>query len=143
MKSSLIAIAIPVAAAIAVVGCSRDPPKLTTAQIDQLFQTQHAITQEQAALGRGRDALEEDRRRWAERSRRDPIIAMSLEGAASLIACSLPMFIVGILLATRRHIQDVDPAETLNVIEIMSGEPELFASYASPRGPASFPKEGT
>ena len=140
MKSSLIAIA--VAVAVAVVGCSRDPPELTTEQIDQLFQTQHAVAEEQAALGRGRDALEEDRRRWAERSRRDPIIAMSLEGAAMLIACSLPMLIVGILLATRRHVQDVDPAETLHMIEVMAGEPELLSSYASPKTPASFPKEG-
>src|SRR6056297_3614329 len=105
MKNSLIAIAVAVVAATATVGCSRDPPKLTKEQIDRLFQTQHAVAEEQAALGRGRDALEEDRRRWAERSRRDPIIAMSLEAAAMLVACSLPMLIVGILLATRRHIQ--------------------------------------
>ncbi|MCD0458639.1 hypothetical protein [Roseiconus lacunae] len=140
MKSDSIPFA--VAIIIATVGCGRDPPKLTQDQVEQLFDAQKTLAEEQAALGRGRDALEEDRRRWAERQRTDPIIAMSIQGAAMLIACSLPMAILALLLASRRRSENVDSANILEAIELVSNRSEMLPNRSTKEKLASPAKGG-
>ena len=118
------------------VGCNKDPPGLTGRQVDQFLDTQQKLADEQATLGLGRDALEADRRRWAERDRRDPIIAESIQGAVVLIACSLPMLIVAVLLWPKRD-SDAEPAiDTPELIELLSREERLLAQQQSKKSTA-------
>lgn len=56
---------------------------------------------ERAEIGHQRDLLEEDRRTWSQRERRDPIIAAAVNTLGLLAACSLPLILVAMLLWKR------------------------------------------
>ena len=116
-------------------GCNKDPPGLTGRQVDQFLETQSKLADEQADLGRGRDALEADRRRWAERDRRDPIIAKSIQGAVVLTACSLPMLIVAVLLWPKRDSEAAPEIDTPALIELLSRDNPLIADHRQPESP--------
>ncbi|MDM4018165.1 hypothetical protein [Roseiconus lacunae] len=136
-------IAVAVLAMVITSGCGRaPPPNLTAEQVDQILDTQSTLAQEQAALGRGRDALEEDRRRWAERERHDPIIAVSIQSAAVLVACCLPMVIVALLLASRRLVDIEKPEETLRLVELLAKDSNLPADRLLGKKPASLSRKG-
>ncbi|MCD0462152.1 hypothetical protein [Roseiconus lacunae] len=126
MKASHIAVA--VLAVVITSGCGRaPPPNLTAEQVDQILDTQSMLAKEQAALDRGRDALEEDRRRWADRDRREPIIAESIKGAAVLLVCSLPMVIVAhLLLGLVRSTSNELPVEMTELKRMIGSDPELL-----------------
>lgn len=109
---------------VGVVGCPETRSTLTGSQVDVFLDVQQTIADEQAALGQGRDALEADRRLWASRQRSDPIIAMSIQSAAILIACCLPMVLVAFLLwRGGEAASDTDVTETM-LIELLNQEPK-------------------
>ena len=124
-----------------IVGCNKDPPGLTGRQVDKFLDTQQKLANEQAALGRGRDALESDRRRWSERDRRDPIIAQSIQGVGILIACSLPMLIVAVLLWQKRDSEAAPAIDTPELIDLLSRDDLLIADRRQPESPAALPSE--
>ena len=135
------AIIVAVVIGLAMVGCKKEPPGLTGRQVDQFLNTQEKLANEQTALGRGRDSLEADRRRWAERERQDPIIAESIQGAVVLIACSLPMFIVAVLLWPKRN-SDASPAiDTPELIELLSRDDLLIVDQRHPKSPTALPSD--
>lgn len=92
---------------VAIAGCGdggRSEPGLTSDQTDQFLHVQQSLTNEQATLSRGRDALEQDRRTWDERERRDPIVANAIYATGMLIACVLPLVLVMLLLWNNRNV---------------------------------------
>ena len=112
---------------VGVVGCPETRSTLKGTQVDAFLDVQQTIANEQAALGKGRDALEADRRTWASRQRSDPIIAVSIQSAAILIACCLPMVLVAFLLYRGEDDSfDDDLTETM-LIEILEQEPKRLS----------------
>ena len=112
---------------VGVVGCPETRSTLTGTQVDAFLDVQKILADEQAALGQGRDNLETDRRTWASRQRFDPIIAMSIQSAAILIACCLPMVLVAFLLYRGEDDSfDDDLTETM-LIEILEQEPKRLS----------------
>ncbi|TWU09895.1 hypothetical protein [Allorhodopirellula heiligendammensis] len=93
---------------VAIAGCGdggRSEPGLTSDQTDQFLSVQQSLTNEQATLSRGRYELEQDRRTWDARERRDPIVANSIYATGMLIACVLPLAIVMLLLWNNRNVE--------------------------------------
>lgn len=116
---------------IGVVGCPETRSTLTGTQVDAFLDVQKSLADEQAALGKGRDDLETDRRTWASRQRSDPIIAMSIQSAAILIACCLPMVLVAFLLwRGGRESSDTEVTETM-LIELLNQEPQRLSQHKS------------
>lgn len=122
-------------------GCNKDPPGLTGRQVDQFLDTQQKLADEQSTLGLGRDALEADRRRWAERDRQDPIIAESIQGAVVLIASSLPMLIVAVLLWPKRDSDAAPAIDTPELIELLSRDDLLIADHRESGSPKDLSSE--
>ena len=112
MRTESLGLVVTAAAIVVVVGCSEEP-RLTEHQVNQILAVQQSVVAEQAALDRGRDELEADRRLWSERDRRDPIIAESIESATLLMACCLPILIVLMLFWRRPQQPDFDVAEAV------------------------------
>jgi len=109
---------------LGIVGCRETRSTLTGTQVDSFLSVQQTLADEQAALGQARDELEADRRTWASRERSDPIIAVSIQSAAMLIACCLPMVLVAFLLWKGEDAPtEVDATETL-LIELLDDKPE-------------------
>lgn len=120
---------------VGVVGCPETRSTLTGTQVDAFLGVQQTLADEQAALGRGRDDLEADRRTWASRQRSDPIIAMSIQSAAILIACCLPMVLVAFLFWRGEHAStELDATEAM-LIELLDDEPKRLTSPRSSQTP--------
>lgn len=100
---------------VLVAGCGVDrEPGLTSGQTDSILRVQQTLTNEQTMLSQGRDALEQDRRTWAERERSDPIIATSIHATGLLAACLLPLLLVLLLLWNgRRDDHQANESDTL------------------------------
>ncbi|TWU62517.1 hypothetical protein [Crateriforma conspicua] len=87
------------------IGCLDEPSGLTQSQVDSVLDVQASVVDERQTLLRQtddlnarRDELEADRRRWDERERSDPIIAQAIGGSVALLACCLPLILIGLLL---------------------------------------------
>lgn len=120
---------------VGVVGCPETRSTLTGTQVDAFLNIQQTLAGEQAALGKGRDDLEADRRTWASRQRSDPIIAMSIQSGAILIACCLPMVLVAFLLwRGNEEASDTDVTETM-LIELLDNEPKRLPQPESSQAP--------
>lgn len=120
---------------IGVVGCPETRSTLKGTQVDAFLDVQQSIANEQAALGKGRDDLEADRRTWASRQRSDPIIAIAIQSAAILIACCLPMVLVAFLLwRGGEAASDTDVTETM-LIEMLDQEPKRLTQHESSATP--------
>lgn len=121
---------------IGIVGCPETRSTLKGTQVDAFLDVQQALADEQAALGKGRDDLEADRRTWASRQRSDPIIAFAIQSAAILIACCLPLVLVAFLLwRGGEDSSDDDLTETM-LIEMLDQEPKPLSQHES----AAIPK---
>src|SRR6056297_494969 len=112
---------------IAVAGCHDDSSGLTQGQVDSMLGIQSSVQDERQALSRQRDQLEDDRRVWDQRQRREPLIANAISGAALLAACSLPLILVASLLWPRApQASDAQVCDAL-VDDLSSDKPVLLA----------------
>jgi hypothetical protein len=93
----------------------------------EIVALQRDLQQGQTELGRQRDQLEDDRRRFADQRNRDPIIANTLTTVGTTIACLLPL-VLGIYLARGlRDPSQVDSTLTEILIEeIATNKPVLL-----------------
>lgn len=114
-------VALLFAALIAAIGCQRGPV-LTSRQVEQVFDTQEHMVEQQASLSRARDNLEVDRRTWEQRERNDPIIAKSIETTGILIACCLPLIVLVLLVGKVSHKETEDAGSERLLAETLSGE---------------------
>lgn len=120
-------------AAIAVIPSWSSGPmnKVTPRTFEELVRLQQSVQEAQSKLDQGRDELEADRRRWAERERKDPIIAAVVQGTAMLLACLLPLVAALIVLWPRRSDSgDAEIIDTL-LLDASSPEPKLLISASS------------
>lgn len=110
---------------VLVAGCGVDrEPGLTSGQTDSILRVQQTLTNEQTTLSQGRDALEQDRRTWAERERSDPIIATSIHATGLLVACLLPLGLVSLLLWNSRNVDSQQDADVTTLVEYIHQENE-------------------
>ncbi|WP_147869430.1 hypothetical protein [Stieleria maiorica] len=113
-------------------GCKREPPVLTGRQVEQVFDAQERVLDQQEILSQGRDELESDRRHWSERERRDPIIAKSIEAVGILFACCLPLALILLLLAKGKVEQIEEDKANPVLVEMLSTESKRLPQ-TSPR----------
>ncbi|WP_147867477.1 hypothetical protein [Stieleria maiorica] len=113
-------------------GCKREPPVLTDRQVEQVFDAQTRMLDQQEILSQGRDDLESDRRLWSERERSDPIVAKSIEATGILLACCLPLALI-LLLLTKSKRDRVDEARADPVLVEMLTTESKRVPRASPR----------
>nr|WP_143547643.1 hypothetical protein [Rhodopirellula sp. SM50] len=120
-------------------GCKREPPVLTDQQVEQVFDAQQRVLDQQEILSQGRDDLESDRRHWSERERSDPIIANSIEATGILFACCLPLALILLLLA-KGKVEQIEEAKADPVLVEMLSTQSKRLPQASPRSdPANLP----
>ena len=123
-------------AVVASGGCGqRREPGLTERQTEQILQVQKTlaaertiIAAEHAAVGKARDELEADRRKWNERQRSDPIIAQSIRTAGTLLACCVPLLLVAIVAWAGHSPADVVVQSEADLIELLNYEPPRLES---------------
>ena len=132
---------------VAFVGCQEDErQRLNRAQAEvaeasrQLIQAdakargeivalQRDLQQGQAELGRQRDQLENDRRRYADQRNRDPIVANTILDVGTILAGLLPLILCIVLVLGLR-----DPEQTNSTLaeilveEIAGDQPVLLPS---------------
>lgn len=121
-------------------GCKRKPPVLTERQVEQVFDAQQKIVDQQEALNQGRDDLETDRRDWADRERIAPIVANSIEATGVLIACCLPLAVISLLLI-RSKAEQVDETKVDPVlVEMLSSETNRLPQEAKRPSRANLPE---
>ncbi|WP_147867499.1 hypothetical protein [Stieleria maiorica] len=113
-------------------GCKREPPVLTDRQVDQVFDAQQRVLDQQEILSQGRDDLESDRRLWSERERSDPIVAKSIEATGILLACCLPLVLI-LLLLTKSKRDEVAEARADPVLVEMLATDSKRLPQDSPR----------
>ncbi|MCO8123574.1 hypothetical protein NHH03_17650 [Stieleria sp. TO1_6] len=113
-------------------GCQKQAPGLSGPQVDQILDVQQTIVDEQTGLNQGRDDLESDRRQWAQRDRRDPIIAESIQSAAILIACCLPLAMLTLLLWPQPR-QDGEQAANEVLVEMLTPDCQHLRDDSSDR----------
>jgi hypothetical protein len=92
----------------------------------EMIGLQKEIQTERATVSEQRDALEQERRDFADQRNRDPIIAASIKQIGLLAACVLPLIICWLLLR-----QPVEPADDRAVAELLiadlvANDPLLF-----------------
>jgi hypothetical protein len=97
-------------------------------------QLHEELYQERSGVDRQRDALDEERRAIADRSQRDPIIAVAIERTGLLLACLVPLILAGyaLMLMGRSH-NPVPELEELLMSELITGEPVLLPWSNWPR----------
>jgi len=124
--------------AVLLAGCPDEPSGLTQPQVDAMLDIQSSVADERSELIRQtdelnerRDDLEAERRDWAEREYSDPIIAEAIGGSVLLIACVLPLLLVGMLLWPRKA-EPADEAICAVLIDDLSDEqPRLLPDRSS------------
>lgn len=121
-------------------GCDRSP-KLTHQQVEQVFETQGQLVEQQASLSRSRDDLEADRRVWAERQRRDPIIAQAISATGLLIACCLPLWVIVLLLRGSDDSAKISPHLETLLAETQTPPPKQPPSIAQRRSQTNQPAD--
>ena len=127
--SLLFAALLILALTLPMVGCGGGRPSgLTEPQVDQMLDLQQNVQVKQNDLNRQRDQLEEDRRTWDARARRDPIIAKAVEYAGLMIACCLPLALILVLVWPRTEEPDTDVVCDILVEEITSDQPKLIGT---------------
>ncbi|PAY16099.1 hypothetical protein CKO51_28245 [Rhodopirellula sp. SM50] len=122
MKTNFTMIATMILTPLTLSGCKREPPVLTDRQVEQVFDAQQRVLDQQEILSQGRDELEADRRHWSERERSDPIIAKSIEAAGILFACCLPLALILLLLAKSKSEQVEEAKADPVLVEMLSTE---------------------
>ena len=132
MKTKPTIISVMVLALPLISGCKREPPVLTGRQVEQVFEAQERVLDQQERLSQGRDDLESDRRLWSERERSDPIVAKSIEATGILLACCLPLALILLLLTNSKRDQ-VDEAKADPVLVEMISTESKRLPQSSPR----------
>ncbi len=112
-------------------GCGPSPRELSDAQWLDL---QTDMQQERTEVGRQRDQLEADRRQWDQRERTEPVLAAAVVSAAMLIACGLPLIVVGILFWPRKEPPASDAMCEVLIDEVVLhiSEPKRIVSSSDP-----------
>ncbi len=87
------------------------------------------LNEQQSAIYKGHDRLEQDRREIADQRHRDPIVAAVIQNFGLLIACLLPLF-VSLFVIRQMQSQEPDHAAVaeLLTLELTSEEPRLLPS---------------
>lgn len=104
-------------------GCSRGLDQRVLDLSDQL-------QVERIELGRQRDQLEADRRRWDQRERREALLAECIRSAALLIVCVSPLIVVAMLL--RRPIDNAGEQLAVDLLVRQSNEQQTTALLPPP-----------
>lgn len=81
---------------------------------EEMVALQRELQADQAAVGRQRDQLEDERRDLAAKRRLDPIVAAAITNVGLLLACALPLALCWYLLHPR-----VQPADDQAVAEVL------------------------
>lgn len=112
-------------------GCGPSPRELSD---QQWLDLQQQMQQERAEVGQQRDQLEADRREWDRRERTEPVLAAVVVSAAMLIACGLPLIVVGILLWPRKEPPPSDAMCDVLIDEVALhvSEPKRIVSSSDP-----------
>ncbi len=112
---------------VLVAGCGVESvdrePGLNSQQTGQFLEVQQSLAREHATLSQGRDQLEQDRRAWESRERRDPLVANSIQAIGLLSACVLPLALVITLLWSYRGSEKEDPTDSV-LVEYLQREAE-------------------
>ena len=123
-------------------GCPEEDSGLTESQVDRIIGMQESLSEERSALkdertdlNGARDQLEADRRQWAERERRDPIIAEAITAAGLLLACCLPLVAAVLLLWPRGAEPDDAAVSDALIADSISEEPQLLGAPSEPDRP--------
>lgn len=98
----------------------------------QWLELHEDLQTERTEIGHQRDLLEEDRRIWADRDRRDPMIAEAIGSAGVLLACSLPLLMVTLLLWPRKREED-DVVTEVAVTDLLKDVPRRITSRPARR----------
>jgi hypothetical protein len=77
---------------------------------NKLLAMQDNLRADQAAIGKQRDRLEDDRREIAAQRNRDPIVAAAIEQIGICIACLLPLVLAGYPIYATKHAASEDDA---------------------------------
>jgi hypothetical protein len=94
---------------------------------------QAAAREERSSLDRRQEDLEQERRELAAQREREPIVAAAITGAATLLACLMPLLLCGYLLYCLRHSEADDAAVTdLLIREVMSDKARFPVCRQSP-----------
>ncbi|WP_145346226.1 hypothetical protein [Rosistilla ulvae] len=97
----------------------------------ELIAAQQELTtqfnEQQSAIYKGHDRLEQDRREIADQRDRDPIVAAVIQNFGMVIACLLPLF-VSVFVIRQMQSQEPDHAAVaeLLTLELTSEEPRLL-----------------
>lgn len=97
------------------VGCS---PKGRELSDEQWLGLQAKMQQERVEVGRQRDLLEADRRKWEARERSEPVVAAAISACGLLVCSVLPLLLVMVLLWPRQPEPTVDIINQLLIEEI-------------------------
>jgi hypothetical protein len=101
----------------------------------ELVKMERDLQAERSAVGAQRDMLESERREIAEARQRDPLIAEALTGACMLLACVLPLLLVGYLLySLNRKSDDDSTLVDLLAMELVTETPLLLPNEAPTGG---------
>lgn len=121
---------------------SRELVEADAASRHEFTKLQHELQSERTEVGRQRDVLEEERRRFASQRTRDPLIAAALLNAGLLIASVLPLVLCWYLLRS----SDPDAADGLVtevlLSDLVAAQPLLLAGPPERRalpGPDAIP----
>lgn len=140
MKTKISSFATILAMQLILSGCGSDPPVLTGRQVEQVFDAQQKMVDQQAALSQGRDDLESDRRLWSERERSDPIVANAIETAGILLACSLPLFVITLLLLQSNSGRTEQSQAESSLIEFFSSDADRLLDQPADSKRANLPR---
>lgn len=97
----------------------------------ELIAAKHELTsqlnEQQSAIYKGHDRLEQDRREIADQRHRDPIVAAVIQNFGMVIACLLPLF-VSLFVIRQMQSQEPDHAAVaeLLTLELTSEQPRLL-----------------
>lgn len=104
---------------------------------EELVALERDLQTERAAVGRQRDALEAERKQIAGQRLHESVLAEYIGGAATLLACLLPLVLCWRLLAGWREGGSDEALGELLTVELASDTPSpLLPSPAAPFSPA-------
>ncbi len=88
----------------------------------QIVELSYALQAERSEIGRQRDLLESDRKEWQRRERKDPVLAAAITTAGVLLACSMPLALVGALLWKRPPDESEVVAQEILIKDLVEAE---------------------